>query len=45
MRQAIFLLPEPFQWVPESPHAYLDNAGIAMQMLSNLPKQLFALKA
>ena len=44
MREAKFLVPEPFEWTPESTLAYLDKAGIAMQMLSNLPKQLDALK-
>lgn len=44
MRDAKFLVPEPFEWTPESTLAYLDKAGIAMQMLSNLPKQLDALK-
>lgn len=44
MQDAKFLVPEPFEWTPESTLAYLDKAGIAMQMLSNLPKQLDALK-
>ena len=44
MREAKFLVPEPFEWTPESTLAYLDKAGTAMQMLSNLPKQLDALK-
>ena len=38
------MVPEPFEWTPESTLSYLDKAGIAMQMLSNLPKQLDALK-
>ena len=38
------MLPEPFEWSPESTLSYLDRAGIAMQMLSNIPKQLDALK-
>ena len=38
------MVPEPFERAPESTLAYLDRAGIAMQMLSNLPKQLDALK-
>ena len=37
-------MPEACKWTPESTLAYLDKAGIAMQMLSNLPKQLDALK-
>ena len=44
MRQAQFLVPEPFEWTPEGTLAYMDKAGIAMQMLSNLPKQIDALK-
>ena len=44
MRKAQFLVPEPFEWTPEGTLAYMDKAGIAMQMLSNLPKQLDALK-
>lgn len=40
----LFMLPEPFEWTPESTLAYLDKAGIAMQMLSNLPKKLDALR-
>lgn len=44
MREAQFLLPKPFEWTPEGTLAYMDKAGIAMQMLSNLPKQLDALK-
>lgn len=44
MREAKFMVSEPFEWTPESTLAYLDRAGIAMQMLSNLPKQLDALK-
>ena len=38
------MLPEPFEWTPESTLSYLDRAGIAMQMLSNIPKQLDALR-
>ena len=44
MREAKFMVSEPFEWTPESTLAYLDRAGIAMQMLSNLPKQFEALK-
>ncbi|MCJ1460295.1 hypothetical protein MMC28_010674 [Mycoblastus sanguinarius] len=44
MREARFMVPEPFEWSPETTLSYLDRAGIAMQMLSNLPKQLDALK-
>ncbi|MCJ1432012.1 hypothetical protein MMC27_001368 [Xylographa pallens] len=45
MRDAAFLVPEPFQWSPESTIEYLDHAGIAMQFLSNIPKSLDALKS
>ena len=44
MREAQFLVPKPFEWTPEGTLAYMDKAGIAMQMLSNLPKQPDALK-
>ncbi len=44
MRDAKFLVPEPFEWSPESTLAYMDKAGVAMQMLSNLPKALDALR-
>ena len=44
MREAQFLVLEPFEWTPEGTLAYMDKAGIAMQMLSNLPKQLDALE-
>ncbi|MCJ1474622.1 hypothetical protein MMC13_003282 [Lambiella insularis] len=45
MRDAAFLVPEPFQWAPEHTIAYLDRAGIAMQFLSNIPKTIDALKS
>lgn len=45
MREAKFMVSEPFEWTPESTLSYLDRAGIAMQMLSNLPKETQALKA
>ena len=38
------MLPEPFEWTPESTLSYLDRTGIAMQMLSNIPKQLDSLR-
>ena len=44
MREAQFLMPESFEWRAESTLAYLDKAGIAMQMLSHPPKQLEAPK-
>ena len=45
MREAQFLVPEPFEWNPEETLAYLDKAGISMQMLSNIPKTVDALKS
>ena len=44
MQEAQFLMPEPFEWTPEGTLAYMDKAGLAMQMLSNPPKQPDALK-
>ncbi len=35
---------EPPRWDPDSTLAYMDRAGIAMQMLSNIPKTLDALR-
>ena len=40
MRSELFLVPEPHQWSPEATLDYMDRAGIAMQMLSNIPKVL-----
>lgn len=41
-----FLVPkEATLWDPESTIAYLDKAGIQMQMLSNIPKTLAELKS
>ncbi len=36
---------EPPRWDPESTLAYMDRTGIAMQMLSNIPKTIDALRA
>jgi len=33
-----FLLPEPFEWTPELALDHMDRWGIAMQLLSNIPK-------
>lgn len=44
MREVKVLVPKPCKWTLESKLAYLDKAGIALQLLSNLPKQLDALK-
>ena len=45
MREACWLTQEPPRWDPESTLAYMDRTGIAMQMLSNIPKTLPALRA
>ena len=45
MREACWLTREPPRWDPESTLSYMDRAGIAMQMLSNIPKKLEALRA
>lgn len=45
MREACWLTKEPPRWDPETTLAYMDRAGIAMQMLSNIPKSLDALRA
>ncbi|MGZ9713015.1 amidohydrolase family protein [Glaciimonas sp. GNP009] len=45
MRAECFLAPEPYQWSPEGTLEYMDRAGMAMQMLSNIPKTLDALVA
>ena len=44
MRQGLFLLSKPDRWEAEAIIAYLDRAGISMQMLSNIPKTLSALQ-
>jgi 6-methylsalicylate decarboxylase len=45
MRAACFLAPQPYHWTPESTLDYMDRHGIAMDMLSNIPQDLAALKA
>lgn len=45
MKDAAFLVPEPYIWTPESTLEYMDSAGIQMQLLSNIPKDLETLKA
>lgn len=45
MRQGLFLLKKPDTWDPKEVLAYLDQAGITMQMLSNIPKTLSTLLA
>lgn len=44
MREACWLTSEPPRWDPETTLAYMDRTGIAMQMLSNIPKKLGALQ-
>lgn len=45
MREAKFMVPEPFGWDANEVLEYNTKAGIAMQMLSNIPHVLAALKA
>jgi 6-methylsalicylate decarboxylase len=45
MRKELFLVPQPFHWTLEGTLDYMDRTGIAMQMLSNIPKTLDALRA
>ena len=45
MKQACWMTAEPPRWDPASTLAYMDRTGIAMQMLSNIPKKLEALQA
>ena len=45
MRSLKWKVSEPFIWSAESTLAYLDRAGIAMQMLSTVPLRLPDLKA
>jgi 6-methylsalicylate decarboxylase len=40
MKEACWTSPEPPRWDPDSTLAYMDRAGIAMQILSNIPKSL-----
>jgi predicted TIM-barrel fold metal-dependent hydrolase len=44
MTEAGWIVPKPPQWDPQTVLAYMDRAGIAMQMLSNIPKTLDALR-
>lgn len=43
-REAGFLLNEPFEWNLDTTLAYLNKAGIALQLLSNIPKDILSLK-
>ncbi len=45
MREACWLTAAPPRWDPQTTLAYMDRAGIAMQMLSNIPKTLERLRA
>ena len=45
MQEGCWLTPEPPRWDPETTLAYMDRTGIAMQMLSNIPKKLESLQA
>ncbi|EXJ76966.1 hypothetical protein A1O3_10123 [Capronia epimyces CBS 606.96] len=44
-QERCFLIPEPGAWSVEATLRYLDKAGVAMQLLSNIPQSLPALKA
>jgi predicted TIM-barrel fold metal-dependent hydrolase len=44
MTEAGWIVPEPPRWDPESTLDYMDRTGIAMQMLSNIPRNLDALR-
>jgi predicted TIM-barrel fold metal-dependent hydrolase len=44
-RAACFLVPEPHVWDVDRTLAYMDRAGMAMQLLSNLPRTHAALRA
>ncbi len=45
LREKQFLLSEPWTWDCSSTLAYLDRAGIGMQMLSHIPPNVPALRA
>ncbi|MFK0296283.1 amidohydrolase family protein [Streptomyces sp. NPDC090442] len=45
MRAEQFLAPAPYHWTVEATLDYMDRAGVAMQLLSNIPKTLDALRA
>lgn len=44
MKEGGWITSEPPRWDPESTLAYMDRTGIAMQMLSNIPKTIDALR-
>ena len=45
MNEAGWIIQEPPRWDPETTLDYMDRTGIAMQMLSNVPKNLAALRS
>ena len=45
MKEAGWVISQPPRWDSESTLSYMDRTGIAMQMLSNIPKNLDALRA
>src|SRR5437588_3282092 len=45
MREAQFLAPAPYHWTVDATLDYMDRAGVAMQLLSNIPKTADALRA
>ena len=45
MREACWIMDEPFVWDRDAVLAYMDRTGIRMQLLSNIPKTLAALRA
>lgn len=45
MHDACFLVPEDWSWSPSDSLAYMDRAGVQMQMLSYLPMDIDSLKA
>jgi len=45
MNEAGWIMAEPPRWDPQTTLNYMDRTGIAMQMLSNIPKTLDALQS
>jgi predicted TIM-barrel fold metal-dependent hydrolase len=45
MKQLCWTSPAPPRWNPETTLAYMDEAGVAMQILSNIPKSHDKLRA
>jgi len=45
LKEAGWIMEEPPHWDPEAILGYMDRTGIAMQMLSNIPKNVEALRA